>query len=127
MLVKSSLIWVGILVLAIVNGVIREAVLIPQIGQIAGLIVSGVTLSVAIIGVAYITLPWLGAKKTTSLLIIGLSWLILTVVFEFSFGLLQGKSLSTLLQAYRFKGGNIWPIVLLITATAPYLAAKLRA
>ncbi|GAB2592166.1 hypothetical protein GCM10026986_20260 [Nitrincola alkalisediminis] len=48
------------------------------------------------------------------------------VAFELSFGLWQGKSWSVLLEAYTFKGGNIWPIVLAATLFAPYIGAKLR-
>jgi len=32
-----------------------------------------------------------------------------------------------LLEAYTFKDGNIWPIVLLVTLVAPLLAVRLRA
>jgi hypothetical protein len=47
-------------------------------------------------------------------------------VFEFSFGLGQGKSWPVMLEPYTFEGGNIWPVVLAVTALAPYLAARLR-
>ena len=56
----------------------------------------------------------------------GLGWLALTLVFEFSFGLLRGRTLAELLAAYRFEGGNLWPVVLAVTALAPWLAARLR-
>jgi hypothetical protein len=71
-------------------------------------------------------LPWLGARRPVELVGIGLGWLALTLVFEFSFGLWQGKSWPVMFEAYTFKGGNIWPLVLVVTALAPYLAAKLR-
>jgi len=123
---KAVLVWVGILVLAVVNGAVREAVIIPVLGLTYALIVSGVLLMSLIFGVTYVALPWMEAHKTTHLIVIGLGWFCLTVVFEFSFGLLQGKSIPELLNAYTFKGGNIWPFVLFVTASAPYLAAKLR-
>jgi len=126
MLVKSLLIWLGILVLAIVNGALREAFLVPSLGQIPGFIISGVFLSLLILFVTYVSLPWLGVRRVNHFVAIGLGWLILTVIFEFSFGLLQGKTLAALIEAYTFKGGNIWPLVLLVTACAPYMAAKLR-
>jgi len=124
--IKALAIWAGILVLAVLNGALREAFLIPKLGTAAGLILSGVLLSALIFVVAYLSLPWLGARRRAELLGIGLGWLALTLVFEFSFGLWQGKSWQVLLEAYTFKGGNIWPAVLVVTALAPYLAAKLR-
>jgi hypothetical protein len=123
---KALLVWVGILVLAVANGAIREAVIIPALGLKYALILSGVLLMLLIVGVTYLVLPWMAARKITQLILIGLGWLCLTLTFEFSFGLLQGKSLPELLSAYTFKGGNTLPLVLLVTASAPYLTAKLR-
>jgi len=123
---KTLAVWSGILILAILNGGLREAVLIPKLGTPAGLVLSGVFLSALILGVAYISLPWFEASQSVEFMGIGLGWLALTLVFEFSFGLWQGKSWQTILEAYTFKGGNIWPVVLLVTTLAPYLAARLR-
>ncbi|MFO7816659.1 MAG: hypothetical protein R6V39_03115 [Desulfovibrionales bacterium] len=123
---KALAVWTGILMLAVFNGALREAVLIPKLGTAAGFVLSGLLLSVLILAVAYLSLPWLGARRFIELLGIGLGWLALTLVFEFSFGLWQGKSWQVMFEAYTFKGGNIWPVVLVVTAFAPYLAAKLR-
>lgn len=126
LIVKALLAWVGILVLALLNGAIREAVIIPAIGSTNALFFSGVLLILIIVGVTYLVLPWMEARKKSHLILIGFVWLCLTLVFEFTFGLLQGKSIAELLIAYTFKGGNIWSLVLLTTASAPYMAAKLR-
>lgn len=124
--VKSLIVWLGILVLAIANGALREAILSPKLGQMSGIVVSGVLLSILIVAIAYLALPWLGVKGPRQLVAIGLVWLVLTLIFEFSFGIIQGKSLAVLLEAYTFKDGNIWPLVLLVTTAAPYIAAKLK-
>lgn len=117
--------WLVILVLAVANGAIREALLVPKLGSAPGLVVSGMLLSSLVLLVAYIGLPWLRAQGM-GLIFIGLGWLLATLVFEFSFGLLRGKPLDEILAAYTFKGGNIWPIVLLVVAVAPWVAGKLR-
>ena len=58
---------------------------------------------------------------------VGVFWLFLTLVFEFGFGrLVQHKSWSEVLDAYTSEGGNIWPVVLLVTLLAPYIAAVVR-
>lgn len=59
-------------------------------------------------------------------LLVGILWLALTVGFESSFGLARGRSLSSLLDAYRFKEGNIWPVVLLSISLAPAIGAFFR-
>ncbi|WP_111643424.1 hypothetical protein [Marinimicrobium alkaliphilum] len=123
---KALVIWGSILVLAVANGALRESVLIPGVGTPAAFVLSGLLLSILIIGVAYLSLPWLQISRPVQLWAVGLGWLALTLVFEFSFGLWQGKSWPELFEAYTFKDGNIWPIVLAATALAPYIAAQLR-
>ncbi|MDA3878608.1 MAG: hypothetical protein PF483_16195 [Halothiobacillus sp.] len=125
--IKAFSVWLSILVLAIANGTLREAILIPTLGKSLGLTLSGALLSGAILAIAYFTLPWLGRVSVTSYVAIGFGWLCLTLAFEFTFGhLIQSKPWSEILEAYTFKDENIWPLVLLITAIAPYVAAKIR-
>lgn len=126
MATKALMAWVWILVLAIANGGLREAVLIPNLGQTLGFLLSGLLLSCLIVLVAYLTAPWIGARSARAQSLVGLGWLSATLVFEFSFGLLQGMPLADILEAYTFKDGNIWPLVLAVTASAPWVAAKLR-
>ena len=123
---KALVVWVAILALAVANGTFREAVLTPKLGTTPALILSGLLLSLLTLAATYLLLPWLGIRRPGQLLLIGLFWLALTVVFEFSFGLLRGEALTALLEAYRFKDGNIWLVVLAVTTAAPWLAAKLR-
>lgn len=124
---KALVIWLGILVLAILNGGVREAVLVPLLGRTPGYLLSGISLAALIVAAAYLALPWLRPLSASRYVAIGLGWLLLTLGFEFSFGhVVLGKPWSELLAAYRFEGGNIWPLVLLITGAAPYLVARLR-
>ncbi len=123
---KALTVWGAILMLAVLNGVLRETILMPHLGMATSFILSGVFLSALIFVVAYFSLPWVGTHSSAELWGIGLGWLALTLLFEISFGLWQGKSWQLLLDAYRFKGGNIWPVVLVVTAVAPRFAAKVR-
>lgn len=123
---KVLMVWVGILILAIANGLLRESVLLPTFGTPAALVLSGLILSALILVVAYLSLPWLQVNSNAQLFLVGISWLALTLVFEFSFGLWQGESWPELLEAYSFKDGNIWLVVLLVTTLSPYIAGKLR-
>ena len=126
-ILKSLSIWAAILVLAVLNGILREKLLFPVVGVRPGLFLSGGSLAAIILLLTCLTLPWLGVTGRAGFVYIGIFWLILTLIFEFSFGmLLQGKSWHSMLQAYTFSDGNIWPLVLLITGAAPYIAAKLR-
>ncbi len=123
---KVFAIWLAILCLAVANGFLREAVLVPGLGRAPGLVLSGVLLSAGILVVTVLALPWLGIRRRSSLIGVGVAWLVLTLVFEFAFGRAQGQPWPVLLEAYTFKDGNLWPVVLLVTVAAPCLAAWLR-
>lgn len=124
--VKAVVVWLAILILAVLNGLLREMVLVPEYGAVPGVVLSGASLSFFIFVAAYLLLPWVGAHGSRQFLLIGAGWLVFTLIFEFSFGLSRGKEFSALLEAYTFKGGNLWPVVLLVTAFSPWLVAKLR-
>ncbi|MAL93558.1 MAG: hypothetical protein CME40_00530 [Haliea sp.] len=126
LLSRALLIWLVILVLATTNGVVREFLLIQTIESSIAQTLSGLLLSVLILGVAWISLPWLGIRTSSRALLVGAFWLVLTLVFEFAVGIWQGKSWRVLLQAYTFHGGTIWPVVLLVTGLSPWLALRLR-
>ncbi len=124
---KAVALWFAILVLAILNGTLREKALIPVLGSFSGFIASGAILSICIFLVAFAAAPWYGLLSSREWLLIGAFWLLLTLAFEFSFGLfVQHKTLAELFEAYTFRGGNLWPLVLVVTFISPYLAAKCR-
>ncbi|MGV8990722.1 MAG: hypothetical protein ACOH1Q_04880, partial [Thiobacillus sp.] len=119
--------WLVILVLAFLNGGLRELILIPYLGAPWALLASGGLLMLFVLLTAYVAAPRLGTTQVGPLLVIGGMWLGLTLGFEFGFGrLVQGKPWSELLNAYRFENGNIWPLVLLVVFFGPLLAARFR-
>ena len=123
---KATALWFAVLALAMANGIAREKVLVPAIGPLAGLVASGITLSACVFLVALAAAPWYGRLSSARWLAVGMLWLAMTLAFEFGFGrLVQHKSWTELLEAYTFKGGNIWPLVLLVVLLAPWAAAKL--
>ena len=124
--IKAIAVWALILPLAILNGAFREAVLLPSLGNPWAQALSGLLLSACIIAVAVVFVPRLVRRGSMQPWQMGALWLALTLVFEFGFGrLVLGRSWPDLLAAYTFADGNIWPLVLLITAAAPSLAARL--
>lgn len=123
---KALIIWLGILPLAIANGLFREAMLLPTFGTPSAFVLSGLLLSALIIGVAWVSLPWFRLRRSGQFWLAGFGWLALTLAFEFSFGLAQGESWSMMFEPYTFKDGNLWPVVLAVIACAPFIAAKMR-
>jgi hypothetical protein len=127
LILKVLAVWLLILVCAVVNGAFREGVLVPRFGSLPAYVVSGVLLSLCIVAVSTALVSWFGQLPVSSYLLLGILWLILTLAFEFGVGhFLRHKTWPQLFEAYTFQGGNLWPIVLIVTTLAPLLAAYLR-
>jgi hypothetical protein len=126
MIAKSLLIWVSIIPLTILNGLLREKVIIPLISMEYGLLISAVLLCLLIFIVCLIFIPKIGKGIAKDYWIMGLLWLLLTIAFETIFGLLQGNTFAELINAYDIRTGNFWLLVVLFTGIAPWLAAKTR-
>jgi hypothetical protein len=127
MAVKAASLWLVLLILAVLNGALRERLLIPALGPAGGLIVSGLLLAAAVMFLSIAALPWLGRPGARACWGIGIAWLAATLIFEIVFGRLYAhKTWPELLQAYTFEGGNLWSLVLLVIACAPRAAARIR-
>lgn len=123
MLGRAFVIWLGLLVLSVVNGAARESLLHPWLGQQGGHILSTIVLCVLIWISSLLTISWIGPRTRQHALLIGLFWLMLTVAFEFLAGhYLFGNPWRTLLADYNVVEGRIWPMVLLATLISPGIA-----
>lgn len=126
MIKKSLLIWLGIIPLAVLNGILREKVLSPAIGENISLTISGITLCCLILALSVIFIPKLGRHNAKSYLKAGLVWMGATVVFEFLMEAAMGYTVRDMLRAYDVTSGNLWTVVVLFCAIAPLLAARIR-
>ena len=118
--------WVGMVFVAIFNGILRGIAFEPYVGeQIAHLIscVTGVTL--------FLVVTWFYNKKwpigsSEQALFIGIMWLILTPIFEFGFGLyVMGHPLDHLLNDYNLLAGRAWSLVLVAVFLLPTIVYRL--
>lgn len=122
MLRRATVTWLLILVFAILNGALREGLLKPRLGDAAAHILSTVLLAAAVFAVARITIEWIGPLRSGDGWVIGLSWVALTVAFEFLAGhYLFGTPWPVLLADYRLSEGRIWILVLASALLAPVL------
>ena len=126
MIKKSLLIWLAIIPCAILNGALREIVINPLIDERFGLPLSGVLLCMILFVLCWFGIPRIGRGTAKTYWIIGLLWIVLTILFETGFGLLTGDTLLELIRAYDVTTGNLWLLVILFTGIAPWLTAKMR-
>lgn len=116
--------WLALIPVAIANGVFREAVLTPALGELPARWVSTLMLCAAVFGAACLMLRLLRRPPTRSeLLAVGLLWAALTVAFEFGFGhYVMGQPWERLAADYDILQGRPWPLVLVADLFAPLVA-----
>jgi len=126
-ILRAFAIWGLLLILAILNGGVRDLLITPKIGDPAGHIISTVSLCVLILLVSYFSIRWINPTGSLDPLIVGSFWVTLTVAFEFLAGhYVFGNSWQKLLADYNVMQGRIWILVLVADFTAPLWAAKVR-
>ena len=127
MIIRTVLIWSGLLVVAIVNGAVRESVLVPKLGLGLARAVSTVMLATLIAGLGWALTPWIGPATLQDAWMIGVLWVALTLAFEFLGGhFLFGKPWPELFADYNLLAGRIWVMVLIVTLMTPALAFTVR-
>ena len=126
-MIRALFVWFGLLALAIINGGIREALIIPRTGELAGHALSTIMLCVLILALAWLTIRWMRPASAGGAWRIGGLWVLLVLTFEFLAGhYLFGTSWNELLADYNVARGRIWPLVLVTTVAAPYVAGTVR-
>lgn len=127
MVVRSVMVWFGLLALAIANGAARDAFLTPRVGSGAGHGISTVLLSAAILVVGWFSIPWIGPRSVQEAWLIGITWVLLTVAFEFLGGhFIFGRPWKLLLADYNILAGRIWVMVLIVSLVTPVVAFTRR-
>lgn len=118
-------VWLVIAGLMIVNGIFRVAILYPLLGRSLGDVVSPLLGIVIVIGASR---PFLHGSEMVaeSPWLISAVWVVLTIAFEVSLGRATGLSWSTIGAAYAIWEGELWPLVVVSVAAAPFVWAPRR-
>jgi hypothetical protein len=120
MLFKAFIIWILLLILAVLNGAIRDLFISPRLGEQAGHVISTVILCATIFLVAWLSIRWIGADSGRNALLVGIQWVLLTIAFEFLAGhYLFGHTWERLLADYNLFRGRVWVFVLATNLLAP--------
>jgi len=126
-ILRGLLAWCVLVLVAVLNGTFRVALLNPRLGESAGHIISSLMLSLFILLLGWVLVPWVGPRSAGDALALGGLWLLLTLAFEFGFGhVVARKSWSELLSDYNIAAGRIWVLVLLTTFLAPLIVTRVR-
>lgn len=114
-------------IVAVLNGGLREAVLIPHLGEGIARPASAVILIAVILALSVLHQARLGGIGARQAWGVALLWLALTLVLETGLGLMQGQSRAEMLAAYHPGAPGLWLYVIAATLIAPPLVQALRA
>ena len=127
MVTRALVVWFGILVLANINGALRELWLNVEFGPATGHIISTLTLCAFVLIVTWATIGWVAPATLVQAAAVGGLWVALTLAFEFLVGhYIFGAPWSRLLADYDVAAGRIWPLVLVVTGLAPLIMVRGR-
>ena len=114
------------LVAAFLNGALRELLLVRLVGEQVGHVLSVFLLSGAIFGITYLFITAQRPLPASTLLRMGLFWLLLSLLFEFGFfHYVMHEPWSTLLADYNIFRGRLLVVVWLTTVFAPLICGKI--
>ena len=127
MLLRAAVIWFGILVLASLNGAVRDLLLMPRLGDQTARAISTIVLCGLVLLVTWRTIRWISPRSREDALRVGVLWVVLTLAFEFLAGhYLFHKPWAALLADYDLRSGRIWIMALLTTLIAPVWLVQYR-
>jgi hypothetical protein len=114
--------WLGMVVLAVVNGAIRDFAYKTRVGDLRAHQIS--TLSLIILFAIYFwaLTYYFPIESESQAWIIGTVWLVLTIVFEFGLGYyVSHLPLRKMLHDYNLLAGRVWIFILIWTFIGPYI------
>ena len=126
-MIRYMLAWIPMLVLAVANGALRQLTFgtvlsephAHQLSTLIGSIVIGAF-------IWFVVRLWPPVSSRQALLV-GFIWVVLTVAFESSMGLvLQHRSLTQVLHEYNLLEGRVWVLFLIWLSAAPWVFHRLQ-
>jgi hypothetical protein len=120
-MLKYILLWFPMLLIAIINGAIREFFLKKYLTELAAHQLSTATLIILFAFYIWIIVRQFPPHSGGMAIGIGVIWVFMTLAFEFGFGRYRGNSWETLLQDYNLLKGRLWLFIPVWLLIAPYL------
>ncbi len=126
MVLRYTLAWFALALIAIINGTLREFGIERVVAELAAHQISTLTLMIfsgVFVWFMHRIWPLESSKQAWT---VGAIWLLMTVLFEFGFGhFVVGHPWSRLLANYDLLAGRVWALFLLWLLLLPWLAFKI--
>lgn len=118
--------WLPMLIIAIINGSIRDFVYKKPLGALRAQQVSTISLLLLFALYMYVLIQKYPFRSGKEALITGFAWMLMTLAFEFGFGRWRGKSWAELLEDYQVFQGRLWILIPIFLCIGPYLFYRLK-
>lgn len=119
------LLWFPMVLIAVINGTARESWYGKFIDELAAKQISTISLIILLGAYIFLVIRKYPPESELQSLWIGLFWVILTLAFEFGFGLYRGNTMSHLLEEYNLLKGNLWMLIPIWIICAPFISYKI--
>jgi energy-converting hydrogenase Eha subunit A len=124
---RAIAVWLVLIGGEMIHGIVRSIVLTPRVGDKPARQIGVFTGSLVNLGITHLFIEWIGARTVRARLVIGVVWVVLTMVFEVAFGRLVVKSSWERIRSdYDLPHGGLLPIGLVALAGSPLVASRLR-
>jgi len=122
MILKYLIAWFGMMVIAILNGGLRDMAYRPLVGDHAAHQISTIILLLLLAGYFWFLVRKWPIEYARQAWAIGIMWFLMTVAFEFGMGfLIAGHPWDKLMQDYNLFGGQLWILIPLWVLIGPYV------
>jgi hypothetical protein len=125
-LIKAVTIWGALAIAAVINGVLREGVFIPALGETVARPLSAVILLAVVLALAWLQDAWSHGLTRAQAWMVGSLWLAMTLLFETLLGTMQGMTTSEILAGYHPLSPTLWLYVVLGIFVAPAIVVVAR-
>jgi hypothetical protein len=126
MKIKYFIFWLPMIFIAFANGTFRQFVLLKYMDSLKAHQLSTVILIILCSIYTVLIFPQLSLYNRKQAFAVGLLWMALTVLFEFTLGRISNKPWDSLLEDYNICKGHIWPVFLCWLLLMPYTIYTLK-
>lgn len=126
MRISTFLYWLPMIALAVANGSFRQFVLLKHMSSLSAHQISTAILVLLCTAYTFLVYNRLSIHSSGQALATGLTWVLLTVAFEFTMGRISKKPWATLLEDYNLLTGHVWSLFLLCLLLLPYVVFSIR-
>ena len=124
---RAFAVWIVIIVVESVHGTFRQLVVAPVIGDFTARRLAFFTGIALIFAIAVLFIRWIGTNEPKMLVLIGVVWAFLTILFEFVLGMfVLGYAWERMLEDYDLSRGGLMGIGIILLVFIPFASAKAR-